>query len=64
MKGERFEMRVPAELLARLDEWRKLQPAPPTRAAAIRRFLEIGLEKSSIYRAVSKYVEDTDGIAL
>lgn len=43
MKDERFEMRVSAELLARVDEWRQGQPALPTRAAAIRALIETAL---------------------
>jgi metal-responsive CopG/Arc/MetJ family transcriptional regulator len=44
MKNERFEMRAPAELLSRVDEWRREQPDIPNRSEAIRRLIEAGLE--------------------
>jgi hypothetical protein len=44
MRDERFEMRVPRELLARVDEWRQEQTVPPTRAAAMRYLIEQGLK--------------------
>jgi hypothetical protein len=40
MRDERFEMRISAELLARVDEWRQRQTVPPTRAAAVRWMIE------------------------
>jgi hypothetical protein len=43
MKTERFEMRATAELMARIDEWRRLQPDLPNRSEAIRRLIEGGL---------------------
>jgi hypothetical protein len=43
MQDERFDMRISAERLARVDEWRLRQPATPTRAAAIRYLIELGL---------------------
>jgi metal-responsive CopG/Arc/MetJ family transcriptional regulator len=43
MKSERFEMRISAELLARVDDWRREQPDLPARAEAIRRLIELGL---------------------
>jgi hypothetical protein len=42
-KTERFEMRVPASFLEMIDDWRRIQPDLPSRAAAIRRLVEIGL---------------------
>jgi hypothetical protein len=50
METERFEMRAPKDWLAEVDEWRREQPIPPSRAAAIRYLVEAGLkaaEKSS-----------------
>jgi metal-responsive CopG/Arc/MetJ family transcriptional regulator len=44
MLSERFEMRYPAELLQRVDEWRRIQPGLPSRAEAIRRLIEAGLQ--------------------
>jgi hypothetical protein len=42
-KTERFEMRVPASFLEMIDDWRRIQPDLPSRAAAIRRLVELGL---------------------
>ena len=36
-------MRVPASFLEMIDDWRRIQPDLPSRAAAIRRLVEIGL---------------------
>jgi hypothetical protein len=44
MATERFEMRYPPDLLKKIDEWCEQQPAPPSRAAAIRYLIELGLE--------------------
>ena len=44
MKTERVEMRVTAEWLADVDEWRKAQLAVPSRTEAIRALVELGLE--------------------
>lgn len=43
MATERFEMRLPPELIARIDDWRRLQPDLPSRAEAIRRLVERAL---------------------
>ena len=40
MKSERFEMRVDADFLGTVDEWRRRQPDLPTRAEAIRRIVQ------------------------
>lgn len=37
-------MKMPAELIARVDEWRNSQPVAPPRAAAVRRLLELALD--------------------
>jgi hypothetical protein len=39
-----FQMRVSAEFLKILDEWRRKQPDLPSRAEAIRRLVERGLK--------------------
>lgn len=44
MKSERLEMRVPADWLARIDAWRRLQPAIPSRSEAVRALVDIGLQ--------------------
>ena len=47
MKSERFEMRVPQDLLQRVDAWRREQPDLPPRAEAIRRLLHAALAPGS-----------------
>ena len=44
MKSERLEMRVPADWLSRIDAWRRLQPAIPSRSEAVRALVDIGLK--------------------
>jgi metal-responsive CopG/Arc/MetJ family transcriptional regulator len=44
MLTERVELRVPKDLLVRLDAWRRLQDDLPSRSEAIRRLIELGLE--------------------
>jgi metal-responsive CopG/Arc/MetJ family transcriptional regulator len=44
-KTERFEMRVPASFLKAIDDWRRKKQDLPSRAAAIRRLVELGLKK-------------------
>lgn len=46
-KTERFEMRLEEEVLQRVDKWRTSQTDEPSRAEAMRRLLELGLERSS-----------------
>jgi hypothetical protein len=46
-KTERFELRLGAENIERLDEWRRDQPDNPTRSEAMRRLVEIGLETTT-----------------
>jgi uncharacterized protein len=43
MKNERFEMRVSAELLEQIDDWRRRQTDIPSRAEAIRQLVELAL---------------------
>jgi len=50
MATERFEMRVESELLERLDAWRASEDDTPSRAEAVRRLMEMGLESESKYR--------------
>ena len=40
-----FQMRVAAEWLARIDNWRRQQPDLPSRAEAIRRLVDEGLTR-------------------
>ncbi|HET9638847.1 MAG TPA: YfbU family protein [Allosphingosinicella sp.] len=42
-KSERFEMRLEARMIERLDRWREAQEDPPSRAEAVRRLVEAGL---------------------
>jgi hypothetical protein len=42
-KSQRFEMRVSTEFLKAIDQWRRNQPDPPSRASAIRRLAELGI---------------------
>jgi hypothetical protein len=42
-KGKLVTMRFPTDFLREVDDWLGVQPVPPTRAAAIRRFAELGL---------------------
>ncbi len=39
-KSDRFELRVTAEFLRRIDDWRRRQPDLPTRAAAVRQLVD------------------------
>jgi hypothetical protein len=39
---ERFQMRVSPSFLRLVDDWRRKQPDPPSRAEAIRRLVERG----------------------
>jgi hypothetical protein len=43
-KTERFEMRVASSFLKVIDDWRRKQEDLPSRAAAIRRLVELGLK--------------------
>jgi len=42
---KRFEMLAPPAWIARVDEWRRQQPDLPSRAEAIRRLVEKGLDR-------------------
>lgn len=42
-KGEQIGVRVDAQLLARLNDWRRRQPDPPSKAEAIRQLVEQAL---------------------
>jgi uncharacterized protein len=44
-KTERLELRASAELLKRVDEWRRHQPDIPSRSSAVRQLVEIALSK-------------------
>jgi hypothetical protein len=39
----RLEIRLPPDLAARIDRWRRDQPDLPNRAEAARRLIELGL---------------------
>lgn len=39
-----FQMRTSEEFLRRIDDWRRHQPDLPSRAEAIRRLIQLGLE--------------------
>lgn len=43
-KTERFELRVDDEILQSIDRWRATMPGMPSRAEAVRRLLQIGLD--------------------
>lgn len=43
-KDHAFQMRVSTEFLRTIDDWRRVQPDLPSRAEAIRRLIELGLE--------------------
>jgi len=40
-------IRAAPDMIARIDEWRRLQPDLPNRAEAVRRLVEIGLTSKS-----------------
>jgi hypothetical protein len=44
MMTDRFELRLAPELLDRIERWRLRQPVAPTKAAAIRYIIELGLD--------------------
>jgi hypothetical protein len=44
INDRQFQMRVSEEFLAKIDEWRRVQPDLPGRAEAIRRLVEIAIE--------------------
>jgi uncharacterized protein YfbU (UPF0304 family) len=46
-KPERFELRIDAEQLARIDAWATDQPDAPARAEAVRRLIDLGLAAGS-----------------
>ena len=46
MKTERFEMRIDRETLENVDAWRANQPDLPSRAEAVRRLVDAGLDGS------------------
>jgi uncharacterized protein YfbU (UPF0304 family) len=51
-KTERFEMRIDEEMFERVDRWRAEQQDVPTRAEAVRRLMELGLD-ADVKRQVS-----------
>jgi hypothetical protein len=44
--SERFELRVPADWLQKIDDWRRRQSDLPSRAEAIRRLVDEALERT------------------
>jgi hypothetical protein len=53
-KTERFEMRLDADMIERIDDWRRKQPDLPSRSAAILRLVEVGLAFGQPQRKTSK----------
>lgn len=51
MNDERIDMRLPHELMERLDEWRQRQVAQPSRSAAARALIEMALGRQTEARA-------------
>lgn len=49
-KSERFEMRLDSDVLSRVDQWRAKQPDVPTRSEAVRRLVEVGMDRSEASR--------------
>ena len=47
MKSERFEMRLDATTVSRVDAWREKQADAPSRAEAFRRLVDVGLAVAS-----------------
>lgn len=43
LKSERLELRLPSEILDRIDGWRSEHPDLPSRSEAVRQLIEIGL---------------------
>jgi hypothetical protein len=41
-KSQRVELRIPAEFLKIVDDWRRRQPVIPSRSEAIRLLVELG----------------------
>jgi hypothetical protein len=52
-KSQRFEMRVSSGFLKAIDQWRRHQPDPPSRASAIRRLAELGLKAKPARRKLT-----------
>jgi hypothetical protein len=45
---KRLDVRVPEDLLRRIDEWRSGQLVPPSKASAIRCLLEAGMAATAV----------------
>jgi hypothetical protein len=43
-QSERFQMRVSPSFLRLVDDWRRKEPDVPSRAEAIRRLVELGVQ--------------------
>jgi hypothetical protein len=43
-KGQTFQMRADDDFLEKVDEWRRNEPDIPSRAEAIRRLVDLGIE--------------------
>lgn len=46
-KEARLEMRVDTSWLEQIDDWRRKQPRIPSRAEALRRLTQLGLQQAS-----------------
>jgi hypothetical protein len=57
-----LQMRVPVEFLERVDEWRRRQPDLPSRQIAIRRMVELILDRSDIEAKFSEKYGGPDPI--
>jgi hypothetical protein len=53
-KPERFEMRFDVNMIERIDDWRRKQPDLPSRTAAIRHLIEVGLAVAQPQQKTSK----------
>jgi hypothetical protein len=49
-KDATLQMRVSKAFLKSIDDWRRRQPDLPSRAAAIRRLVELGLKDTRRYK--------------
>ncbi|MGA1851301.1 hypothetical protein VH570_10765 [Sphingobium sp. HT1-2] len=47
-KTQPFQMRASPEWLQKIDDWRRQQPDIPSRAEAIRRLVDVGLDQKAI----------------
>jgi hypothetical protein len=53
-KSEPFKIRFEVDMIERIDDWRRKQPDLSSRAAAIRRLVEVGLRVDQPQQKTSK----------